>query len=192
MGVLEPQVRRALGAGRFVAAVVTVVVLAGEWTAAQAVLVAELQAAFLYNFARFVEWPADVMPAGAPLVLCVVNDGPVADALERTIRGRNVEGHDLIVRRIKTDEPLPTCHVLHLGGFDLKRSLDVIATVRDEGVFTVSDAARFAQAGGFVELFLQDGRMQIAVNVDALQRARVKLSSRVLGLAKIVRDAPAQ
>ena len=57
-------------------------------------------------------------------------------------------------------------------------------------MLTVSDAARFAQTGGMVELFIEDGRMRFAVNVDALQRARVRLSSRVLALAKIVRDDP--
>ena len=61
-------------------------------------------------------------------------------------------------------------------------------TVKGVFVFTVSDAARFAQTGGMVELFVENGRMRFAVNVDALERAHVRLSSRVLALAKIVRD----
>ena len=115
------------------------------------------------------EWPADALPARAPLALCVVNDAAVADALERTIRGRAVEGHDLTVGRLKAGAPLPTCHVLYLAGSDLKSSLDVIATLKDVSVLTVSDAARFARAGGMVELFIENGRMRFAVNVDALQ-----------------------
>ncbi len=55
-------------------------------------------------------------------------------------------------------------------------------------MLTVSDATRFADTGGMVELFVEGGRMRFAVNVDALQRARIQLSSRVLALAKIVRD----
>lgn len=192
MGVLEPQLRLPVGAGRFVAAVLAFAALNGGSAEAQAVSAPELKAAYLFNFAQFVEWPADVMPAGATLTLCVDNDGNVADALERTINGRTVEGRGLAVRRLRAGAPLPTCHVLYLGGSDLKRSLDVIRTIKDVGVFTVSDAARFAQTGGAVELFFEDGRMRIAVNVDALERARVRLSSRVLALAKIVRDAPVQ
>ena len=75
-----------------------------------------LKAAYLFNFAQFVEWPADVVPAGAPLALCIVNDDAVADALERTIKGRTVDGHDLAVRHLRTGAPLPTCHVLYLAG----------------------------------------------------------------------------
>ena len=66
----------------------TVVAVAAIPASAQAVLAPELKAAYLYNFARFVEWPADLMPAGAPLALCVANDNAVADALDVTVRGR--------------------------------------------------------------------------------------------------------
>jgi hypothetical protein len=192
MGVLEPEVRRPTGASRLGAAVLAVVVLTGESAEAQPISAPELKAAYLFNFARFVEWPHEVMPAGALMALCVDNDATVADALERTIKGRAVDGHTLAVRRLKAGAPLPTCHVLYLGGSDLKRSVEMIGMVNRVGVFTVSDAARFAQSGGIAELFLEDGRMRIAVNMDALQRARVRLSSRVLGLAKIVNDAPAR
>ena len=87
---------------------------------------------------------------------------------------------------------MPTCHVLYLAGGDLKRSTEVVGTLKGVFVLTVSDTARFAQTGGMVELFVEDGRMRFAVNVDALQRARVRLSSRVLTLAKIVRDGVVQ
>ena len=113
----------------------------------------------------------------------------VADALELTIKGRTVEGHGLTVKRLKAGAPLPVCHVLYLAGPDLKRALEVVVTVNELFVFTVSDAPRFAQTGGMVELFLDNGRMRFAVNLDALQRARIILSSRVLVLARIVRDA---
>jgi hypothetical protein len=191
MDVLEPAVRLILRAQRVVAAVLTGVVLTGGSAEAQAVSGSEITAAFLLNFARFAEWPADVIPARMPLALCVHNDGAVADALERTIKGRTVGGHGLAVRRLTAGAPLSRCHVLYLGGSDLKRSLDVIGTVNGVGLFTVSNAARFAQAGGVAELYLEGGRMRIAVNVDALQRAQIQLSSRVLALAKIVKDPPA-
>ena len=157
--------------------------------AAQSLPAPALKAAFLFNFAQFVEWPADAVPAGAPLALCVVNDGAVADALEQDDQGPDRRGHGLTVRHLKAGAPLPTCHVLYLAGSDLKSSLDVIGTLKDVSVLTVSDAARFARTGGMVELFIESGRMRFAVNVDALSRGRVRLSSQVLGLAKIVRDA---
>jgi hypothetical protein len=186
LGDLESEVRLQLGA------VLTAIALIGPPASTQSVSAPGLKAAYLLNFAQFVEWPADAVPAGTPLTLCIVNDGAVADALERTVKGRTVVGHGLAVRRLQSGAPLPTCHVLYLAGSAEKRWLDVIGMLNGKLVLTVSDAARFAQTGGMVELFLEDGRMQIAVNTDALQRARVRLSSRVLALATIVRDAPPQ
>jgi uncharacterized protein DUF4154 len=177
-------------ARRFVAAALTAVGLTGgSWVGAQSLAAPELKAAFLFNFAQFMEWPAETVPAGTTVALCIVNDDAVADALEQTVKGRTVEGHSLSVKRLKAGAPLPPCHVLYVAGSDLKRSLDAIETVKGVFVLTVSDAARFAETGGMVELFVEGDRMRFAVNVDALQRAGVRLSSRVLGLAKIVKDA---
>ena len=189
MGVLEPGVINVRTAGRFGAALVAAMVIAGAPASGQSVPAPGLTAAFLFNFAQFVEWPAQALAPGAPLVLCVVNDTGVADALEQTIKGRTVDGHGLAVRHIKAGAPLPACHVLYLAGPDLKRALEALVSAKGLLVLTVSDAARFARTGGMVELVLDNGKMRFIVNVDALQRADVHLSSRVLVLAKIVRDA---
>jgi hypothetical protein len=169
---------------------VTALVLTGERAATQSASAPGLKAAYLFNFAQFVEWPADALPAGAPLALCVFGDGAVADALEKTTVGRSVGGHGLTVVRLRSGVPLPTCHVLYLAGSDRQGWRDVIGTLNGKLVLTVSDAARFVHTGGMVELLTNDGRMQIAVNTDALHRSQVRLSSRVLTLATIVRDAP--
>ena len=130
-----------------VAAVLTAWVLAGVSAATQSVSAPGLKAGYLFNFTTFVEWPADVVPAGAPLSLCVVNDSAVADVLAKTINGRSVDGHGLIVRHLKPNTPLPTCHVLYLAGPDPKRALDVVGSLDDVLVLTVSDAAGFAESG---------------------------------------------
>jgi hypothetical protein len=187
METLDPVVIRRTRTRLFVATALTAVGLTAT-SAAQSLPAPALKAAFLFNFAQFMEWPADIVLAGTSVALCIVNDGAIADALERAVEGRSVEGHNLTVRRLKAGAPLPTCHVLYLGGSDLKQSLDVADTVKGVFVLTVSDTARFAETGGMVELFGDNGRMRFAVNVDALQRAGVRMSSRVLGLAKIVKD----
>jgi len=157
--------------------------------AAQAVAATELKAAYLLNFAQFVEWPADAVPVGSALMVCIVNDDGVAHAVDKAILNRSVDGHGLTVKRFKTGLPLPGCHILYLGSGELKSSLEVVETVKGLFLLTVSDAKRFAENGGMVELFVEGGRMRFAVNTDALQRAHVRLGSRVLGLATIVRDA---
>jgi hypothetical protein len=171
------------------AAVLTAIAVTGVPAAAQLVSLPGIKAAYLFNFAQFVEWPVDAVPAGAPLAVCIVNDAAVATALEQTIKGRTVDGHPLAVIRLAPGATMPTCHVIYLTGPDKKYSGNLIGALNGRLVLTVSDAPRFARTGGMVELFLEGGRMKIAVNVDALQRGGVKLSSRVLQLAIIVRDA---
>ncbi len=194
MVVVEAQVRGASIRSRAVEAVLTatITIFLTGGGAAQSVPAPELKAAYLFHFAQFVEWPADEVPDGSPLVLCVDNDGAVAEALEQAIKGRTAGRHALLVKRLEAGAPLPICHVLYFGASDKKRWLDVREMLHGRLVLTVSDAARFAQTGGMVELRHEDGRIRIAVNVDALQRANVQLSSRVLALATIVKDAPPQ
>jgi hypothetical protein len=170
------------------AAVLTAGALTGGSAAAQSVTGPELKAAYLFNFMRFMEWSSDPVPPGTDVVLCIVNDDLVATALERTVRGRTVQGHALSVRILNGDAPLPICQLLYLAGANLQQSLDAIATVKGSVVLTVSDAERFAQMGGMVELFAETGRIRFAVNTDALRRGGVRLSSRVLTLARIVTD----
>ena len=169
-------------------AVVTATALTAGSTSAQAVTGSELKAAYLFNFVRFMEWSSDPVPPGTNVALCVVNDALVAAALERTVRGRTVQGHALSVRTLNPGAPLPICQLLYLAGATLQQSLDAIAPVKDSVVLTVSDAERFAYMGGMVELFVETGRIRFTVNTDALRRGRVVLSSRVLTLAKIVTD----
>ena len=168
------------------------VMLAGVSVAAQSTSAPDMKAAYLLNFARFVEWPADTPPPGSPLIMCIVNDGAVATALEQTTKGRVVEGHPLSVVRLGAKGTLPMCHVLYLAALDQKALLDMIAALDGRLVLTVSDVPRFARNGGMVELFVEDGKLRMAANVDALQRAKVRLSSRVLTIARIVRDFPSQ
>ena len=145
-----------------------------------------LKAAFVYNFATFAEWPADATPPG-PLTICVLGDEVIAGALEGTVKGRAIGGRAVVVSRVKSDALL-ACHVLYLTGFDAKRSQEIIDGLRNAPVLTVSDQHRFAEAGGIAGMFVQDGKMRFAINVEAAQRARLHLSSRLLSLATIVKD----
>jgi hypothetical protein len=156
---------------------------------AQSASAPALKAAFLYNFAKFTEWPADVLPAGAPLVMCVVDDLKLTKALEEATTGRDVEGHALVVRKIELDGPVRSCHLLY-AGVDAKAGGRLIETVKGVPVLTVADLEMFASMGGTANLFVEDGRIRFAVNLDATNRARLRLSSRLLSLAKLVKDDP--
>lgn len=192
MVVLGSAVKDSSRARRNWTAALIVSVLMVVPAATQSVPVPRLKAAYLLNFVRFVEWPPNAAPAGEPLIVCIINDDSVARELELTVEGRSVDGRTVTVVRLAASAPLPMCHVVYLAVSARKRSPGVIGEVKGKLALTVSDIPDFAETGGMVQLFVEGGRIRIAVNVDALQRANVRLSSRVLALATIVRDAPIQ
>jgi hypothetical protein len=158
----------------------------GQGTAATDItLNVAVKAAFLFNFAKFAEWPA--LPSGGPIVLCVVGNEAVAVALAETVRGQNIGGHPLDVLR-PPDSAWRTCQLLFIADADARRASAGLSAIKAVPVLTVSDSKGFAQTGGIIELYVDAGRMRFAINVDATARSGLSLSSRLLGLAKVVRD----
>ena len=148
-----------------------------------------LKAAFLYNFAKFSEWPDDA-PSGGPVSICVLGESAVADALDGIVRGRTIDGRDILVTRPRPDAPLRSCHILYIGDVEPRRTALLLETLRDAPILTVADRDRYARWTGVATLFVDNGHMRFTINVDAAQHTRIRISSRVLSLATIVRDTP--
>jgi hypothetical protein len=157
---------------------------------AQAVSASELKAAFVFNFAKFADWPT--LAPDAPITVCVTGDDRVAAALGETIHGQSVDVRFLRLVKLPSDAAVKSCQVLFVSGQERSRLAALVEEAGNAPVLTVSDGDHFASEGGMVELYNEAGRMKFAINVDAVQRARIRLSSRLLGLAKIVRDGHAQ
>jgi hypothetical protein len=153
---------------------------------AQAVTAPELKALFVLNFTRFTEWP-EIAPA-TPLVLCVLGDEQVLEALSVAARSQHVNGHRIQVARMTVAGAWPACHVLFVSATAMKTASALLESVRESPILTVSDQSQFAQSAGVIELFAEGDRMKFAINVNMLQRAHLRVSSRLLGLARIVKS----
>jgi hypothetical protein len=146
----------------------------------------DVKAAFLFNFAKFTEWPS--LEPAAPLVLCVIGDDRVGTALVDAVRGRRIGQRSLLVRQMGSNGPVRSCHVLFISTSETRSARGVLDSVKALPILTVSDSRGFADSDGIVELFVESDRMRFAVNTRAVTRAGVRLSSRLLGLARIVGD----
>lgn len=146
----------------------------------------ELIAAFLFNFVRFTTWPADVLQEGGPIVVCVSGNNWVAYSLVDLTRNQTVNGHPLSVRRMDLDQPLDQCHVVYGAALDANRAQRLIQATSGRSILTVSDASDFAQRGGVANFFIEGGRIRFAVNLAAAERARLRISSKLLTLARLV------
>jgi hypothetical protein len=150
---------------------------------AQDVTESALKAAYVYNFARFTEWP-DLAPASQPLAICVVGDASVGEALERLVKGRLLAGRAIVVSRVTASGPKVACHVLYVSGVTAPELSQAVAAVQDARVLTIGDAVNFTQAGGIAQLFFERGQLHFNINRQAVKRARLQIHSRLLALAQ--------
>lgn len=157
---------------------------------AQDVTEPSLKAAFIYNFAKFTEWPQDVLPGTAPFTACVLEDAPIADALERSVKGRQLSGRGISVSRVTLEGPLRSCHLLYVSRVTAARVSEIVAAVHGAPVLTISDADDFARLGGIAHMFVENGKMRFNLNLELARRSRLQLSSKLLVLAARVLDGP--
>jgi hypothetical protein len=160
-------------------------------TSAQATPSVEYQvkAAFLLNFVKFIEWPREVFESDkAPVNLCVFGHDPFGSALDDTVRGRTVNNREVLARRIHDLPDLNSCQLVFVSSTEDKRLPELLNSLRGTSALVVGEAEGFAERGGGIQFFLEDNRTRFAVNVDAIQRARLNVSSKLLALARIVHD----
>ena len=155
---------------------------------AQNVTESSLKAAFIYSFAKFTEWPPEVLPTTATFTACVLGDSPIRDALERTVKGRLLLGRGISVSLVQLDGNLRSCHLLYVSGVTPAQVLVIVTAVRGAPVLTISDVDDFARQGGIAQMFVEDGKMRFDLNPEVAKRSRLQLSSKLLVLAAHVRD----
>ncbi len=166
-----------------------------SFTSAQTATAPALKAAFLYRFVKFAQWPADALAPGQRLVMCVIGDAAVAGALGQTVQGHAIDGHELTVtvpigstNHVNVGESASGCHLLYVSASEIKRSAGLLLAASGASVFTVSDADGFAESGGVAQLIVENDRMRFAINTTSARRGRLNISSRLLSLAKIIKD----
>ena len=189
MSWIRPRAGRP-GGSEFIRVLLIWVLIPSTLGSTQSVSAPVLRAAFLYNFSKFTEWPADALLPKAPLEFCIIAAPDVADALQSLATGHTFSDHPLAVRRVTLNGVLHGCHVLYAAGLDHQGSLTLLDLVRGLPALTITDNEEFAELGGVADFFLERDRIRFAINVAATERARVTISSKVLALAKIVKDRP--
>ena len=173
-----------VGFARCARATIAILVLSPGTSFAQDVTAPALKASYIYNFAKFTEWPTGLVPAAEPFVLCVLGDAAVGDALEDAVRGRTLAGHGLTVSRVTRADPQRGCHVLYVSGLTALEASQLVAGLRDMPVLTISDLERFTELGGIAQLFFEYGRLRFTIRHEAALSAHLQISSRLLALAK--------
>jgi len=146
----------------------------------------QVKAAFLFNFAKFVMWPPEAFADGKkPMKLCVVGRDPLGDELARMIAGKSVRDHPLEFSRITEPAAARGCHMVYIGQ-EWGKSRDYIAATRGAPVLTVGEVPDFVAAGGVINLVMENDQVRFEINLDSANAAGLKISSRLLTLARNV------
>jgi len=150
----------------------------------------QVKAAYLFNFLKFVEWPTDppVDPQGK-WVIGIVGDSPVGFQLSRLFAGKNVMGRDVDVKQFQEADNLRSCNILFIGAGEKKRLPFILAALHGSSVLTVADMDHFIESGGMVQFVEEDSHVRVSIDVGATGRARLKVSSKLLALARAVTSA---
>jgi hypothetical protein len=150
----------------------------------------QVKAAFLINFPKYVDWPANTFAeTNSPIVLAIFGDENVANEVQNMIgSGRTVGGHPLTLKRFAKEEEINRdCHILFIGAAERQRVPSVLEKIRGEKILTVSETDDFLNKDGIINLARQGRKIRLQVNLTAAETAQLKISSRLLVAADVVK-----
>jgi hypothetical protein len=148
----------------------------------------QVKAAYLLNFARFVEWPPDVLPASSPITIAVVGGDPFSGALEEVLRGKSVNGHAIQLQHLRWDEGLAHYQIVFISASEESHLPEILGHLEHSNVLTVSDIDRFSLRGGVIEFRMVGNRVRFDINRTPAIAARLKISSKLLSVARAVHE----
>jgi hypothetical protein len=160
--------------------------LAPAAASAQETLEPDVKATFLYNFTRFIEWPGPAGSSSAPFRLCVVADPTMEQAIKRAVDGEVVSGRPMMMTLPQTAQEAEACQILFVGRTEHDRAAPLLTAVRNLPVLTVGDSPQFFDHGGAIRFVLVDNRVRFDVHLPHAQRARLKISAKLLRVARNV------
>jgi hypothetical protein len=149
----------------------------------------KLKTAMLYHLTEFIEWPDSAyLDRHSPILLCILGRDPFADSLPSSISEETNNGRLVFIRHLQSDVEIPGCHILYISSSERKSAARIFSTLNGSSVLTVGEMAQFAVHGGIIQFSLDDQHVRFDINLNAATRAKLKISSKLLALAQIVKN----
>ena len=148
----------------------------------------QLKAAFLVNFPKYVEWPSGMfVETNSPIVVAVLGEGNLDGELRKMTETKVIKGRPGIFRRLTADDDCSGCHVVFISAEQQRRSAGSVARLKDASILTVGESDDFLENGGMINLARRDRKIALEVNLAAVGKARLKISSKLLSVASVVK-----
>jgi hypothetical protein len=146
----------------------------------------QVKAAYMYNFAKFVDWPAEAFDSPThPIVFCVLGQTPMSRTLGEALAGKAVDQRSLEFRQLTDSKQAGKCQVLFIGTPDKKELRQALEEVKSHNVLTVGEVEGFTNEGGVIRFVLDGGRVRLEFNLEAADDAKLRISSKLLSLGTV-------
>jgi hypothetical protein len=153
----------------------------------------QIKAAFLFNFAQFVEWPSNTFTnADMPFTIGILGDDPFGKALDETVQGETIQTHKLVIRRSRQLEDLDGCQLIFVAKSEKGKLGEILPKLQSWKILTVSEMQGFANRGGVINFYVEGNKVRFEINLATAQREGLKISSQLLSVGKIVETEPAK
>lgn len=147
----------------------------------------DVEAAYLYNFGKFVQWPSPNEADAQPFSICILGQDNVGKKLDDTIAGETIQGRKIVAMRLSSADAAEQCQIVFIGSSEDTRLTRDLETLREKPVLTVGSNPEFLERGGDIQFLIQNNRVRFAVNLAAAKRAGLELSSELLKVAAYVK-----
>ncbi len=148
----------------------------------------KVKALFLYNFAKYVDWPDGTFAnAKTPFTIGILGKDRISDDLRGTVEGKTIDGHPLIIKRVASDGDFKDCQIIFVSNSENAATEDIIARIGTMHILTVGEDSAFLEKGGCINLVLKEEKVHLEVNLAAANKAALKISSKLLAVAETVK-----
>jgi len=151
-----------------------------------------LKAAYIFNFAKFTQWPENTWKAEhTPLNLCIAGKDKLVNKLGQ-LAGKTIQKHPVNVLSLKDVQNINNCHLLYIATSEKERYQNILKSVNNEPVLTVSELPNFGHSGGMIEIYREEEQTHFIINLGVTRESGLTISSRLLNLAVVINNEDAQ
>lgn len=148
----------------------------------------QIKALFLFNFAKYVAWPTDTFANDkTPLVIGVLGENKIGDGLNESVKGKQVNGREIVIRRFEIEHALDTCHILFISVSEKKHLREIFLKTKAVPVLTVGETEQFIHQGGIINFVKKEDKVRLEINADSAAQSKLQISSKLLNVADVVK-----
>lgn len=147
----------------------------------------EVKAAFIYNFAKFIDWPPETKNGERePFIVGIYGNDPFDGTMDQMLQNKTIADRKIVIQRFNHVSEINFCHILFIGVSERSQLAQVIEKLKGKSILTIGDMESFARRGGMINFFMEGNKIRFEINKEAAERAGLRVSSQLLKLAKIV------